>query len=127
MQVIAVPGGDRVKGGAAVMVLLDGGQVTSAPLGSHVTLAVGNAGAAYCAVLSYDVNGQADIAWPAKGDLSGRLEGGPRERLAEFEVTPGSLTLRAFLTEQAVPLDALVREGGVRGATVVETRLEVTP
>ena len=123
-------GGDRVKGAAELVVLLDGGAVTSVPVGSAVTLAMGGGGAAYAAVLSVDESGGVDIVWPVKGDRSQRLEGGAREKLAEFQVTPGSLTLRAFLSEESVSLDELVRampDGGAAGTKTVSTRLEVTP
>ncbi len=130
MRVGALGGGDRVKGAAELMVLLDGGAVTSVPVGSAVTLAMGGGGAAYAAVLSVDESGGVDIVWPVKGDRSQRLEGGAREKLAEFQVTPGSLTLRAFLSDESMSLDALLRampDGGAVGTRTVSMRLEVTP
>ncbi len=121
---------DRVKGAAELTVLFDGGVVTSVPAGSAVTLALGGGGAAYAAVLSVDEQGGVDIVWPVQGERSMRVEGGAREKLAEFQVTPGSVTLRAFLTNEPMALQELLRampDGGVAGARTVSMHLEVTP
>lgn len=126
------PQGERVKGATELKVLLDGAQVTRAPVGSRVTLALGGGRAAYAAVLSVDAHGEVDIVWPVKGDTSGRLTGGANEALAQFEVTPGSLTLHARLSETPLALNELMRElreakGAAPRGPWVSTRLEVTP
>ena len=130
-RVIDAPG-ERVKGAAVLKVLLDGAPVTRAPVGSRVKLVLGSGGAAYAAVLSADAHGEVDIVWPVKGETSGRLAGGANETLAEFEVTPGSLTLHAKLSESPLALDELMRElreakGAAPRGPWVSTRLEVTP
>lgn len=129
-------GTSRVKGQAVLEVMLDGGAVSSASVGSRVTLTAGGGGAAFGAVFSVDSNGEVDIVWPPKGDISGRLEGGAREPLAQFEVTPGSFTLHAFFSNEALSLDALLRMTADAGlgapiapaqTSVVSKHLEVTP
>jgi len=126
------PTGERIKGAAVLQVLLEGAPVSRAAVGSRVTLALGSAGAAYGAVLSVDAQGEVDIVWPAKGETSARLAGGASETLAQFEVTPGSLTLHARLSDAPLPLDQLMRElreakGEAPRGPWVSTRLEVTP
>ncbi len=117
--------GSRVKGAAQLQVLRDGVAVSSVPAGSRVELRLGGAGAKYGAVLAIDdKTGAVDIVWPPNGEQSKRLEGGASERLAEFQVTEGSMTLRAYLGDGPERLEGLVRDAGVPSASL---HLEVTP
>ncbi len=131
MRVGAEPVGDRVKGGGALSVLVAGAPVQSATVGSKVTLALGSSGG-YAAVLAVDAHGDVDIVWPPKGDTSQRVAGGASETLAEFEVTPGSMTLHAIVSDEPLQLDRLVRatragDMATLGGSVLTTHLEVTP
>lgn len=136
LRVVLAPvgGGDRVKGSTELRVLREGVAVTQAVVGDQVTLALGSAGPGFLAVVSVDARGDVDIVWPAKGDASSRLEGGANEVLAVFEVTPGSMTLFGFVSDEPVPLESLVQAtreakgetpSGPSGAKVVTVHLDV--
>ncbi len=135
LRVVLAPlGGERVKGGLELRVLREGVAVTQAFVGDQVRLALGSVGSGFVGVVSVDARGDVDIVWPAQGDVSSRFEGGANEVLAAFEVTPGSMTLHGFVSDEPVSLEAMVQAtreakgeapSGPGGSKVVTVHLDV--
>jgi hypothetical protein len=97
----------RLKGQATVM-LLDASDrpLTQATPGQRLTLAVGGAGYAYGAVFAVDAQGHSETLWPEGGSTLALLPGGASARLAEFEVTPGDVTVKAVFADSPQPLSS---------------------
>ncbi len=105
------PGDERLKGVASLELLSSGGApVKEARVGQHVTLAVGGAGYRRAAVLAVDGAGRVSRVWPAAGTTTAPIARGARVPLEPgFEVTPGSVTLYAFFSDEPIDLGLLVR------------------
>ena len=98
------PDGDRLKGATSLEVLSDSGvRIEEARVGQHVTLAVGGGGYRYAAIIAVPPSGKMTRVWPPTGAFTGPIGPGARVRLEPgFEVTPGSVTLYAFFTDEPV-------------------------
>ncbi|MHB8872593.1 MAG: hypothetical protein ACYC8T_02800 [Myxococcaceae bacterium] len=130
--VVWQPDGDRLKGAVSLELLSDSGApVQQTRVGQHVTLAVGGAGYLRAAVLAVDEGGRVSRVWPAAGTQTAPIGAGAQVRLEPgFEVTPGSVTLYAFFSDDPVELGVLVRgaEANVaRGRRRGERPLDLEP
>jgi hypothetical protein len=130
---------ERLKGSAFVELVSNGRAVTEARPGTKLQLKVGTAGKSHAFVISVDKDRNVEELW------AGKLPAGAIVTLPmELEVTPGSVTVHAFLAD--APPDpkavvtamqaAMVEYGGwpleapppkLDGLTVATQRLYVTP
>jgi hypothetical protein len=92
---------ERLKGGASVEFVNGGKQVTQAKPGDRLSLEIGAAGHSYALVLAVDKDRHVEVLW------EGKLPPGAIVTLpAQVEVTPGPVTVHAFLSN--APLEARV-------------------
>lgn len=98
----------RLKGGVSVRVLHapDGAAMTSARPGEHVVLAVSKANQPFGLVMAVDASGDITQVWPSRAPVSAQLPAGPEARLTPgFEVTPGTVVLHAFLSQEPLKVE----------------------